>query len=60
MEAVEYVTYNIEYNDHGLYKCINIVGRSFDEVLKSFEKFSRKRGYEIININLRASGYMYV
>ena len=58
MEAVEYVTYNIEYN--GLYKCINIVGRSFDEVLKSFEKFSRKRDYEIININLRASGYMYV
>lgn len=60
MKPIEYVTYNIEYNDHGLCKCINLVGKSFDEILKSFEIFNGKKGYKIISVNLRATGYMYL
>jgi len=60
MKPVIYKTYYIEYNDHGLDKCVNIVGRSFDEVIKSFEEFFNKKGYEIVSVNLRATGYMYV
>lgn len=60
MKPIEYMIYNIEYNDYGICKCINIVGKSFDEVLKSFEIFNCKKGYKIISVNLRATGYAYI
>lgn len=60
MKPIVYVTYKIDYNDYGLDKSVNIVGKSFEEVLKFFEEFNIKKTYKIISINLIATGYTYI
>lgn len=56
----EYMTYYIKYDDHGIYKYINIIGKNFDDVLKSFNLFKGEKEYKIVNIKLIATGYLYI